>query len=144
MFVNTPIEIAPESVTLRAADAAECAKAGFAGAEAVAASIRMSTFSYAACWNGRAPFAYWGYGSHSILGSVCYAWMLTTPEADTVPRAAFALASGRVMRHLLDRYTAVAVVVDLDHSLARNWLKALGFRDYATSGEFIQMIKERA
>lgn len=132
---------APNHVLLREADAAECNLLLQSPLETVTDSFERSLSAYRVTWNGE-PLAYWGFAPTSVLGSVCWAWMLTTPVADRVPLM-LALGSKRVLAHLHSLYPTVLIHVDPAHQTALRWLEWLGFNIHRTAGPFLQMRADR-
>lgn len=132
-----PLVNLPVLVELRVADAAECMLGFTSPREALEVSVVQSLHSYVATWNGQ-PFAYWGYVPTSTLGASCFAWMLTTPLADTIP-IPFGRLSRRLFHTLRTRYPVVLVAVDPAHELAIRWLEWLGFGPFTTIGPLLLM-----
>lgn len=130
-----------EVAVLRAADEVECRAAGMTGAQAVIRSIALSFAAFEATWKGEVV-AYWGYAPPSLLGTICYCWLLTTPVANDIPLVV-AKASRVVVDSLLLRYPTLIVNVDLGHALAVRWLTWLGFVHCELPSPYTQMRLDR-
>ena len=127
-------------ITLREADAYECAKLGLSPRAALEDSIARSTAWWrveidddTVCW--------WGYVDQVMSGQ-CVAWMLSTPGLE-LHRRAVARYSRELLEWLLETHSVVLVPVDPEYVVAVRWLEWLGFAPCGTNGPFTVMKIQR-
>lgn len=98
------------------------------------ACVAGSIFSEVIEFDGE-PAVLWGYAPVSLLGTGCFAWMLTAPAVEQ-NILAFGLGASRKLLQLRDQYTFVVVCTDVRYTATLKWLAWLGFEKIA-SGEGI-------
>lgn len=112
--------------TMRAADVAEMAALGKTVEEALRDSLRVSDWTMTGLVDG-APVCMFGVAGVSVLGGIGAPWMLATDglEAAQVP---FLRACRPVVQAMRASYPRLINVVDERNTVARRWLRWLGFR----------------
>jgi hypothetical protein len=136
------VEDLPPVVALRHADEVECRAAGLSPLDALTLSIHLSLAAYEVVAEDGWIIGWWGHAPVSILGNLGVAWCLTGPGADH-HKLSVARMSYNMSAQLMTMYAEVFCQVDLEHSVARNWLRHLGFAEINRSGRFATMRKVR-
>lgn len=129
-------EVIPE-FELRTADTLECLAGGLSSRQAVEQSVDIALASFVAL-EGDIPVVFWGYRPISILGNICFTWMLSTPLAE---RHKFFVAreSRTFTARMLARYPILSCQVWQGHEQSIKWLEWLGYNILTVSGEFYEM-----
>lgn len=130
-----------DTLALREQDELAIRLAGFEPSTALAHSAKISTESWMVEINGEPAFA-WGYGSHGLVGTTAYGWLLTSELVEGYP-IQLLRASRHWRDYLLARFLRIEVQVHKTHKTSRNWLTWLGFTSIGEDAEFYTLEKVR-